>query len=98
MEAIESKDSPTQSETSSQIRQLEAATFCLRRRKDVVQQYLKKPGLTADRVRLRDLLRELEQICRALRGQSFGQTEHIRAPLARYMASEQTKLGYEGTR
>ena len=51
---------------------LEAAVRALRRihlkrRQDQVQQELKKPGLTSDRDRLRELLAELERITRALR-------------------------------
>jgi DNA primase len=39
----------------------------LRRRQEQVQQELKKPGLAADKERLRELLTELERISRALR-------------------------------
>ena len=39
----------------------------LRRRQEEVQQDLKKPGLAADKDRLRELLTELERISRALR-------------------------------
>jgi hypothetical protein len=39
----------------------------LRRRQEDVQQELKKPGLAADKDRLRELLTELERISRALR-------------------------------
>jgi DNA primase len=39
----------------------------LRRRQEEVQQELKKPGLSGDRERLRELLTELERISRALR-------------------------------
>ena len=39
----------------------------LRRRQEELQQELKKPGLAADRERLRELLTELERITRALR-------------------------------
>jgi DNA primase len=39
----------------------------LRRRQEEVQQELKKPGLAADKDRLRELLTELERISRALR-------------------------------
>jgi DNA primase len=39
----------------------------LRRRQEEVQQELKKPGLAADKERLRELLTELERISRALR-------------------------------
>jgi DNA primase len=51
---------------------LEAAVRALRRihlhrRQEEVQRQLKKPGLAADRERLRELLAELEQISRALR-------------------------------
>src|SRR5215467_12169753 len=51
---------------------LEAAVRALRRihlkrRQEQVQQELKKPGLAADRDRLRELLAELERITRALR-------------------------------
>jgi hypothetical protein len=70
MESIESKDSATQSETSSQIRQLEAATSYLRRRQEEVQRDLRKPGIAVNRERLRELLTELTRVARALRGQS----------------------------
>ena len=51
---------------------LEAAVRALRRihlkrRQEQVQQELKKPGLSADRDRLRELLADLERITRALR-------------------------------
>jgi hypothetical protein len=39
----------------------------LRRRQEDVQQELKKPGVAADKDRLRDLLGEFERINRALR-------------------------------
>ena len=39
----------------------------LRRRQEAVQQELKKPGLSTDKDRLRELLTELERISRALR-------------------------------
>jgi len=42
----------------------------LRRRQEDVQQELKKPGLTGDKDRLRELLTELERISRALRDPS----------------------------
>jgi len=42
----------------------------LRRRQEEVQRELKKPGLAADKDRLRQLLAELERISRALRGPS----------------------------
>jgi DNA primase len=42
----------------------------LRRRQEDVQQELKKPGLAADKDRLRELLTELERISRALRDPS----------------------------
>jgi DNA primase len=42
----------------------------LRRRQEQVQQELKKPGLAADKDRLRELLSELERISRALRDPS----------------------------
>ena len=55
---------------------LEAAVRALRRihlkrRQEQVQQELKKPGLAADRDRLRELLAELERITRALRDPSL---------------------------
>ena len=43
----------------------------LRRRQEQVQQELKKPGLAADRDRLRELLGELEKISKALRDPSM---------------------------
>ena len=42
----------------------------LRRRQEEVQRELKKPGLAADKDRLRQLLAELERISRALRDPS----------------------------
>ncbi len=45
----------------------------LRRRQEDVQQELKKPGLAADRERLRELLTELERISRALRDPSLAE-------------------------
>ncbi len=45
----------------------------LRRRQEEVQQDLKKPGLTADKDRLRELLTELERISRALRDPSLAE-------------------------
>jgi DNA primase len=45
----------------------------LRRRQEQVQQELKKPGLTADKERLRELLTELERISRALRDPSLAE-------------------------
>jgi DNA primase len=55
---------------------LEAAVRALRRihlkrRQEQVQQELKRPGLAADRDRLRELLAELERITRALRDPSM---------------------------
>ena len=45
----------------------------LRRRQEQVQQELKKPGLAADKERLRALLTELERISRALRDPSLAE-------------------------
>jgi hypothetical protein len=45
----------------------------LRRRQGEVQQDLKKPGLAADRERLRELLSELERISLALRDPSLAE-------------------------
>jgi len=45
----------------------------LRRRQEDVQQELKKPGLAADKERLRELLTELERISRALRDPSLAE-------------------------
>ncbi len=45
----------------------------LRRRQEEVQQNLKKPGLAADKDRLRELLTELERISRALRDPSLAE-------------------------
>jgi DNA primase len=45
----------------------------LRRRQEEVQQELKKPGLAADKERLRELLTELERISRALRDPSLAE-------------------------
>jgi len=45
----------------------------LRRRQEQVQQELKKPGLAADKERLRELLTELERISRALRDPSLAE-------------------------
>ncbi|HKT90267.1 MAG TPA: DNA primase [Candidatus Sulfotelmatobacter sp.] len=57
---------------------LEAAVRALRRihlkrQQEQVQQELKKPGLSADRDRLRELLAELERISRALRDPSLAE-------------------------
>jgi len=46
----------------------------LRRRQEDVQRELKKPGLAADKERLRELLTELERISRALRDPGFGES------------------------
>jgi DNA primase len=46
----------------------------LRRRQEDVQQELKKPGLAADKERLRELLTELERISRALRDPSLAES------------------------
>jgi DNA primase len=46
----------------------------LRRRQEEVQRELKKPGLAADRERLRELLTELERISRALRDPALVET------------------------
>jgi DNA primase len=61
---------------------LEAAVRALRRihfrrRQEEVQRELKKPGIAADRDRLKELLAELEQISRAMRDP--GQSEKIKA-------------------
>jgi hypothetical protein len=45
----------------------------LRRRQEQLQQELKKPGIAADRERLRELLTELERISRALRDPSLAE-------------------------
>ena len=45
----------------------------LRRRQEEVQQELKKPGLSADKDRLRELLTDLERISRALRDPSLAE-------------------------
>ncbi len=45
----------------------------LRRRQEDVQQELKRPGLAADRERLRELLTEVERISRALRDPSLAE-------------------------
>jgi DNA primase len=45
----------------------------LRRRQEEVQQELKRPGLAADKDRLRELLTELERISRALRDPSLAE-------------------------
>jgi DNA primase len=45
----------------------------LRRRQEAVQHDLKKPGLAADKERLRELLTELERISRALRDPSLAE-------------------------
>jgi DNA primase len=45
----------------------------LRRRQEQVQQELKKPGLAAEKERLRELLTELERISRALRDPSLAE-------------------------
>jgi hypothetical protein len=80
MESIEAKHSASQPEPSSAIhvlvdtdtnlQTLQAAVCGLQRRKEALQLELKKPGIAADKQRLRELLTELERIARALRGQS----------------------------
>jgi len=45
----------------------------LRRKQEEVQQELKKPGLSADKDRLRELLSDLERISRALRDPSLAE-------------------------
>jgi hypothetical protein len=45
----------------------------LRRHQEDVQQELKKPGLAADKDRLRELLTDLERISRALRDPSLAE-------------------------
>ncbi len=47
----------------------------LRRRQEDVQRELKKPGLAADKDRLRELLAELERVSRALRDPSLAQPD-----------------------
>src|SRR5579862_2336124 len=47
----------------------------LRRRQEAVQQELKKPGLSTDKDRLRELLTELERISRALRDPSLAEDD-----------------------
>jgi hypothetical protein len=78
MESFESNYKPSQPEPSSAIhvlvdtdtnlRTLEAAVCGSRRRKGALFLELKKPGIAADKERLRELLTELDRIARALRG------------------------------
>jgi hypothetical protein len=113
MESIETKNNPNQPEPSSAIRELVVtdtniqmlqAAFCgLRRRKDALYLELKKPGMAADKPRLRELLTELERIARALRGRNANLEtpsgdEHISSIVTRVMAQWAAELGYEGTR
>jgi hypothetical protein len=82
MESIQSEIKPNQPESSSPINwivstnrfllMLEVSVSALRRRQKKVQQELKKPGLAADKERLRELLTELERISRALRQSAGG--------------------------
>jgi hypothetical protein len=80
MESFETNYKPTQAEksnviladTESALQMLDAAFCSLRRRKDALHLEFKKPGVAADKQRLRELLMEWERIARALRGQSAG--------------------------
>lgn len=81
METIETNYKSIQPEESTAIRELtdmesdlrmlNAAVCGLRRRQKEVQSELKKPGIAANKERLRELLTELERIARALRGQTY---------------------------
>jgi hypothetical protein len=80
MESFETNHKPSHAEksnaihklvdTESALQMLDAAFCSLRHRKDALHSELKKPGISADRQRLHELLREWEAIHRALRGQS----------------------------
>lgn len=79
MESIQTESKPYEFEASSRIcgfdtedhlQMLDAAVCGLHRRQKEVQSELKKPGVAANRERLRELLTELERIARALRGRS----------------------------
>jgi hypothetical protein len=78
MESFETNYKPTQAkksnvilaDTESALQMLDAAFCSLHRRKDALHLELKKPGIAADKHRLRELLTEWERIARALRGQS----------------------------
>jgi hypothetical protein len=81
MESIQTESKPYEFEASSRIcgfdtedhlQMLDAAVCGLRRRQKEVQSELKKPGVSGDMHRVRQLLTELERIRRALRGQSSG--------------------------
>jgi hypothetical protein len=101
MQSIEAKHNPNQPESSSaigefldtdrNIQMLEAAVCGLRRRKDALFLELKKPGIAADKERLRELLTELDRIARALRGgnahpERLAVDEHISTIVPRVMA------------
>jgi len=47
----------------------------LRRQQEQIQRELKRPGLSADNIRLRELLAELERISRALRDPSLAEAD-----------------------
>jgi hypothetical protein len=101
MESIEANYKPSQPEPSSVIgefvdtdrnlQMLEAAVCGLQRRKDALFLELKKPGIAADKERLRELLTELDRIARALRGgnahpERLAVDEHISTIVPRVMA------------
>jgi hypothetical protein len=52
----------------------------LRRRQEQLQRELKKPGVSDDKERMRELLREVERVSRALRDPSLGE-DGLRMPL-----------------
>jgi hypothetical protein len=64
-------------DTGTYIAIFDAAVLALQRRKDAVQRELKTPGISAQRERLRTLLKELECISRALRGCTNFQEETL---------------------
>jgi len=57
----------------------------LKRQQEEVQRELKKPGVSTDRERLRELLLELERISRALRDPSLA-GDSLKAPKSRKSA------------
>ncbi len=82
MEVVEAEYKPIHGEksilihtfvdTESALQMLDAAFCSLRRRKDALYVELKKPGIAADKERVRKLLTELDRICRAVRGFGAG--------------------------
>jgi hypothetical protein len=113
MESFETNYKPSQAEksnaihelvdTDTNLRTLEAAVCGLRRRKDALFLELKKPGIAADKERLRELLTELDRIARALRGRNANLETpsgdvHISSIIDRCLAQMVAERSAEGAR